>query len=71
MDQDSEVWNELEDLRSLGINAKVKRLKSSRDELAALADVIKRSLYQDYKMAYGIKGKEHEEEAQATLEACS
>lgn len=67
MDQDSEVWNELEDLRSLGINAKDKRLKSSRDELAALADVIKRSMYQDYKLAYSIKGKEHEEEAKLHL----
>lgn len=69
MDQDSEVWNELEDLRSLGINAKDERLKSSRDELAALADVIKRSMYQDYKLAYSIKDEEHEEEAKATLEA--
>ena len=69
MDQDSDVWNELEDLRSLGINAKDGRLKSNRDELAALADVIKRSLFQDYKLAYSVKGDEHEEEAKATLEA--
>lgn len=69
MDQVSEMWSELEDLRSLGINAKDGRLKSNRDELAALAEVIKRSMYQDYKLAYSIKGEEHEEEAKATLEA--
>lgn len=69
MDQDSEVWNEIEDLRSLGIDAKDERLKSSKDELASLAEVIKRSMYQDYKLAYSIKGEEQEEEAKATLEA--
>ena len=52
MTQNLDVWNELEDLRSLGIDAKDERLKSSRDELVALADVIKSSMYQDYKLAY-------------------
>ena len=52
MTQNLDVWNELEDLRSLGIDAKDELLKSSKHELAALADVIKSSMYQDYKLAY-------------------
>ena len=70
MEQDIEsIWDELEELQSLGINAKDEPLKSSKKELAALADVIKKSMYEDYKLAYSDKGGEHEEEAKATVEA--
>lgn len=70
MEQDVEsVWDELKELQSLGINAKDERLKSSQKELAALADVIKKSMYQDYKLAYSDKGDEYEQEAKATVEA--
>lgn len=67
MTQNLDVWNELEDLRSLGIDAKDELLKSSKHELAALADVIKSSMYQDYKLAYRNRDGEHEEETKARL----
>jgi hypothetical protein len=70
MEQDVEnVWYELNELESLGIRAKDPRMKNSKEELAALADVIKKSMYQDYKLAYSEKGDRHEEEAKATVEA--
>ena len=70
MEQDVEsIWDELRELQSLGINAKDERLKGSRQELAALADVIKKSMYEDYKLAYSDKGDECEQETKATVEA--
>lgn len=70
MEQDAEsIWDELKELQSLGINAKDARLKNSKKELAALADVIKKSMYEDYKLAYIDKGDEHEQETKATIEA--
>lgn len=69
VEQVEDVWDELEELQSLGISLKKEHIKGNRDELAALADVIKRSMYQDYKLAYGDKGEEHELEAKATLVA--
>jgi hypothetical protein len=70
LEQDAEnVWNELKELESLGISAKDKRMQNSREELAALADIIKKSMYQDYKLAYSKGGDEHQEEVKATVEA--
>lgn len=70
MEQDAEsIWDELKELQSLGINAKDARLKNNKKELAAFADVIKKSMYEDYKLAYSDKGDEHEQETKATIEA--
>lgn len=63
------MWDELKEIESLGISAKDERMKSNKVELAALADILKKSMYQDYKLAYSVKGEKHEEEAKATLEA--
>ena len=70
MEQDAEsIWDELKELQSLGINAKDARLKNNKKELAAFADVIKKSMYEDYKLSYSDKGDEHEQETKATIEA--
>lgn len=70
MDQDSEnVWEELKELASLGVKAKDGSLKVSKQELAALAEVIKKSMYQNYKLAYGDRGERYEEESKAAVEA--
>lgn len=62
------VWDEIKELESLGIKAKHERIMSNGEELAALADVIKNSMFEDYKLAYSEKGEKHEEEAKATIE---
>lgn len=70
LEQDVEsIWDELQELESLGIDARKKHSQSSKEELAALVDVIKKSMYQDYKLAYSEKGEKYEEEAKATVEA--
>ena len=38
-----------------------------KEELENLADIIKQSMFHDYKIAYSEKGDAHKEEAQATL----
>jgi hypothetical protein len=63
------IWDEVKELESLGIKAKDKRIESNKEELAALADIIKKSMYEDYKLAYSERGKKHKEEAKATVEA--
>jgi hypothetical protein len=37
------------------------------EELEQLADIIKLSMYQDYKTTYSMNGGKHEEEAQTTI----
>jgi hypothetical protein len=59
------LWNEL---KSLGIEPKRHtELNDDDDELECLADIIKLSMYQDYKMAYSMNGDKHEDEAQSTI----
>ena len=59
------MWNEL---RSLGIEPKRNtELNDDEEELQQLADIIKLSMYQDYKMAFSMNGEKHEEEAQSTI----
>jgi hypothetical protein len=58
------LWNEL---RSLGIEPKRNtELNDDDEELQQLADIIKLSMYQDYKMAFSMNG-EKLEEAQSTI----
>ena len=58
------LWNEL---KSLGIEPKRHTELNDDDELECLADIIKLSMYQDYKMAYSMNGDKHEDEAQSTI----
>jgi hypothetical protein len=59
------LWND--ELRSLGIEPKRHNELNDDEELEQLADIIKLSMYQDYKMAYSMNGDKHEEEAQSTI----
>lgn len=57
------------ELRSLGIHPK--RIGSNDlnrvEDLRNLADAVKQSMYQDYKIAYSKDGNKHEEEAESTV----
>jgi uncharacterized protein YgfB (UPF0149 family) len=57
------------ELYSLGITEpkEKKELNENKEELENLSDIIKQSMFQDYKIAYSEKGDMHKEEAQATL----
>jgi uncharacterized protein YgfB (UPF0149 family) len=57
------------ELYSLGITEpkEKKELNENKEELENLSDIIKQSMFQDYKIAYSKKGDMHKEEAQATL----
>jgi hypothetical protein len=56
------------ELDSLGISEpKESKEPNDKEELENLADIIKQSMFQDYKIAYSEKGDVHKEEAQATL----
>jgi uncharacterized protein YgfB (UPF0149 family) len=57
------------ELYSLGISEpkESKELNEKKEELENLSDIIKQSMFQDYKIAYSEKGDVHKEEAQATL----
>ena len=56
------------ELDSLGIQPKQKKeLNDNKEELENLADIIKQSMFQDYKVAYSEEGGAHKEEAQSTV----
>ncbi|MDQ4066898.1 MAG: hypothetical protein M3114_04865 [Thermoproteota archaeon] len=57
------------ELESLGIEPKRKKkeLNDNKEELENLADIIKQSMFQDYKVAYSDEGHAHKEEAQSTV----
>ncbi len=56
------------ELDSLGIEPKQKKKELKDDEeLENLADIIKRAMFQDYKIAYSEKGNSHKEKAQSTV----
>lgn len=55
------------ELGSLGIEARAKNELNDKGELAALADNVKQSMYQDYKTAYGKDGEKHKAEARSTV----
>jgi hypothetical protein len=55
------------ELDSLGIEPKRKKELNDKEELQNLADIIKQSMFQDYKIAYSEKGDAHKEEAQSTV----
>jgi hypothetical protein len=63
------------ELDSLGIEPKQKKNelnddnnnKEEEEELENLADIIKQSMFQDYKVAYSEEGDAHKEEAESTV----
>ena len=57
------------ELYSLGITEpkEKKELNENKEENENLSDIIKQSMFQDYKIAYSEKGDMHKEQAQATL----
>ena len=59
------------ELYSLGVlEPKLKKkdedVKDNKVELENLADIIKQSMFEDYKLAYSEEGNEHKEEAEST-----
>jgi hypothetical protein len=57
----------INELRSLGIDAKKKNKLNDETELKELVDCIKQSMYEDYKLAYSEKGDKHKTEAESTV----
>jgi hypothetical protein len=55
------------ELDSLGIEPKQKELNDDKEELENLADNIKQSMFEDYKIAYSEEGDTHKEEAESTV----
>jgi hypothetical protein len=66
----SSYWQN--ELYSLGIlerrlKKKGEEVKDNKVELENLADIIKQSMFEDYKLAYSEEGDAHKEEAQSTV----
>ncbi len=62
------------ELYSLGVvepkrKKKEEEVKDNKAELENLADLIKQSMFADYKLAYSKEGNEHKEEAESTVTA--
>ena len=55
------------ELCSLGIEPKRKTELNDKEENENLSDIIKQSMFQDYKIAYREKGDVHKEEANSTV----
>ena len=59
--------NEVAELHSLGVDASKTNNLNSKEELQELAENIKGSMYQDYKLAFSEKGDRHKAEAESTV----
>jgi hypothetical protein len=56
------------ELDSLGIESKQKKKSNNdKEELENLADIIKQTMFQDYKTAYSKEGDAYKEEVQSTV----
>ena len=56
------------ELDSLGVESKQKKEHNDdKVELENLADIIKQTMFQDYKTAYSKEGDAHKEEVQSTV----
>ena len=55
------------ELDSLGIEPKRKTELHDEEELEKLADIIKQTMFQDYKVAYSEEGDVHKEESLSTV----
>ena len=56
------------DLRSLGIEPTKKNELNDKAEIQNLVDIVKGSMYQDYKTAYSKKGDQFKDEAKSTVD---
>ena len=68
----NEYWrNELYSLGTLEPKRKKKEeeeeVKDNKAELENLANIIKQSMFEDYRLAYSEEGDAHEEEAESTV----
>lgn len=59
--------DEVIELQSLGVHLHKKSALNDKEELKSLSDIIKQSMYQDYKLAYSKKGEKHKEESESTV----
>ena len=59
--------NEIAELHSLGVDVSKTNDLNSKEELHALAENIKGSMYQDYKLAFSEEGDMHKAEAESTV----
>ena len=63
------------ELYSLGVlepkrkKKKEEEVKDNKAELENLADIIKQSMFEDYRLAYSEEGDAHKEEAESTVTA--
>ena len=57
------------ELRTLGLHLKRDNDLNHMEDLEYLADVIKQSMYEDYKLAYSKDGDKHKDEAEATIKS--
>ncbi len=57
----------LEPKRKKKEEAEEEEVKDNKAELENLADIIKQSMFDDYKLAYSEEGNEHKEEAESTV----
>ena len=64
---DNDRTKELAELRSLGVDPRKKNELNDKEELHELAENIKESMYQDYKLAYSEKGDKYKAEAESTV----
>jgi hypothetical protein len=60
------------ELYSLGVlepkrKKKEEEVKDNKAELESLADIIKQSMFEDYRLAYSEEGDAHKEEAESTV----
>jgi hypothetical protein len=55
------------ELDSLGVEPKRKTELNDKEELENLADIIKQTMFQDYKLAHSEEGDAYKEEAQSAV----
>ena len=55
------------ELDSLGVEPKRKTELNDKEELENLADIIKQTMFQDYKLAHSKEGDAYKEEAQSAV----
>ena len=60
-------YDQLAELRSLGVDPKRKSELNNEQELKELAENIKQSMLQDYRTAYGGRGDDFEQESMSTI----
>ncbi len=67
LQRNNDEYDQLADLRSLGVEPKRKSEFNDEQELKELAENIKQSMLQDYRTAYGRRGDDFEQESMSTV----